>query len=197
MSRPEAANSSTEKSRLRRLTIRMGTALLILGLLACMSLILMDRLTTFEISMAMLAAGLLQVSHSVAGYRRGWSGFAIAGSIFYLVAAVAILVKPLAIGGWAEWLLVVSLGCSGLSRIRASVGLPPGPARWEILSGVVSMVAAALINFGLPGFSLWPVAFIVALDIIVEGAALANAGYAMGNGRSGSSTIGGRSDRVT
>ena len=179
MSLHRYATREADGSALTQLTVRLGTAMLVLGLLACMSLILMDRLTTFEISMAMLAAGLLQVSHAVAGYRRGWSGFAIGGSALYLLAASAVLIKPFAAGDWAEWLLVASLGCSGLSRVRAAVGLPPSSARWEVLSGVTSIAAAGMIGAGLPYFSLWPIAFIVVLDIIVEGGSLANAGYGM------------------
>lgn len=184
MSNPRPAARQSEGPEAKRLAIRFGTALLILGILACMALILMDTLTTFEISMAMMLAGVLQVSHSVAAHRRGWSGLAIAGGLLYLVAAVAVLIKPLVFDGWTEFLLVASLGCSGISRIGVSRTLPGSPGRWELLSGITSLVAAALVYAGLPSFTLWPIAFVVALDIIIEGATLANAGYAMRtNGR--------------
>jgi len=37
-----------------------------------------------------------------------------------------------------------------------------------------------IVAAGFPDFSIWPLAFIIALDLIVEGAALANVGFAMG-----------------
>ena len=166
-------------SSMQRPPINLGTAMVILGSAALVGLILMDRLTTFDISMAMLAAGLLQVSQSIAAYRRGWSAFAVLASLLYLAAAVAVLFQPLLRAEWTRLLIVGSLGCSGLSRIRASVSLASGPARWELLSGVTTVAVALLIYAALPSFSLWPIASIVALDIIVEGGALANAGYEM------------------
>lgn len=175
----EVTIAPADRSALARLAVRWGIALLILGILACIGLFVMDRLISFEISMAMILAGLLQISHAASGYRRGWSGFAIAGSLLYLLAAVAMLLSPFALNGWTEWLLIVSLGCSGLSRIRVAVGLPGSAGRWELLSGMTTMFAAAVLGFGMPALSLWPIAFIVALDLIVEGAALSNVGYAM------------------
>jgi uncharacterized membrane protein HdeD (DUF308 family) len=168
-----------DRSALADLAVRWGSALLILGLIACICLFVMERLTSFEISMAMILGGIFQIGHAIAGYRRGWSGFAIAGSLLYLVAAVAMLLSPFALNGWAEWLLIISLSCSGLSRIRVAVGLRGGAGRWELLSGITTMLAAAVLGFGMPGLSLWPIAFIVALDLIVEGAALTNIGFAM------------------
>jgi uncharacterized membrane protein HdeD (DUF308 family) len=175
----DVTSAPADRSALARLAVRSGIGLLVLGILASIALFAMDRLTSFEISMAMILAGILQISHAVAGHRRGWSGFAIAGSLLYLSAAGAILLSPLILDGWTEWLLVISLACSGLSRIRIAVGLPGSAGRWELLSGVTTMLAAAILGFGMPGFSLWPIAFIVALDLIVEGAALANIGFAM------------------
>lgn len=181
MSRRQVVARAAANRSLQRVTIRWGTVLLIFGILLCTSLVVMDTMTTFKISMAMIAAGILQMNHAIAGYRRGWSAFGIAGSLLYMLAATAVLIEPWMVAGWASWLLVVSLSCSGLSRIRASIGLPSSSARWELVSGATTMVAATLIYFGMPIFSLWPIAFIVALDIVVEGATLASAGYSMTN----------------
>lgn len=175
----ERADLTIEGWNVAQLSAHWGAAILVVGLLACACLVLMNRLTTFEISMAMFVAGLFQVSHAISAHRRGWSVFAITASLLYLVAATAMLLEPFAGGGGAMWVLIISLACSGISRIRVSMRLSGGAARWEALSGIVSILAAALMGFGLPFFTLWPIAFVVGIDLIIEGSALANAGFAL------------------
>lgn len=168
-----------EQTTLRKRSISVGSALCLLGIASCVTLFLIDRLTTFEISMAMMAAGVLQVSHACAARRRGWPLFTVAASVVYVCAALALLFQPLIDKQWITLLLVGSLAMAGISRLATAARLGSALRGWEALSGITTLGVAAIIAAGLPGISLWPLAFAIALDLIVEGAALANIGWAM------------------
>lgn len=172
-------DADREQAALRRRSISIGGALCLLGVASCVTLFLIDRLTTFEISMAMLAAGVLQISHACAARRRGWPLFTVAASIVYVCAALALLFQPLVDRQWIMLLLVGSLALAGISRLATAARLGSALRGWEALSGLTTLGVAAIIAAGLPGMSLWPLGFAIALDLIVEGAALANIGWAM------------------
>jgi len=168
-----------DEKALRHWSVSVGVALLILGVVGCVALILIDRLTTFEISIAMLGAGVLQISHAIGVHRKGWSAFTIIGALLYLVAAGAILVEPLIDDQMIEYILVASLASSGISRLITAGSIGGMSGKWEGLSGMTTFAAAAIIFGGLPSMTLWPLAFVIALDIIVEGATMASAGFAV------------------
>ncbi len=173
------AGTNPDQAVLGRRSVSTGSALLILGIGGCVALVLIDRLTTFEISIAMLAAGLLQISHALAAHRRGWPLFTLAGALLYVGAALAILFQPLVEMKWIELLLVGSLATAGISRLVTAARLNSRLRGWEALSGITTLGVAAVIEAGLPEMSLWPLAFVIALDLVVEGAALANIGWAI------------------
>jgi uncharacterized membrane protein HdeD (DUF308 family) len=168
-----------DEKALRHWSVSVGVALLILGVVGCVALILIDRLTTFEISIAMLGAGVLQISHAIGVHRKGWSVFTIIGALLYLVAASAILVEPLIDDQMIEYILVASLASSGISRLITAGSIGGMSGKWEGLSGMTTFAAAAIIFGGLSSMTLWPLAFVIALDIIVEGATMASAGFAV------------------
>ena len=170
---------NSDQTTLRRRSISIGTALCLLGVASCVTLFLINRLTTFEISIAMLAAGVLQLSHGLAARRRGWPFFTLAASILYVCAAMAVLFQPLLDIRWIELLLVGSLAMAGISRLATAARLGTSLRGWEALSGMTTLAVAAILEAGLPDMSLWPLGFALALDIVVEGAALANIGWAM------------------
>lgn len=172
-----------DERQLRRRSISIGSALSILGIGGCVSLVLIDKLSTFQISVAMLAAGALQISHALAAHRRGWPTFTIVAALLYVGAALAILFQPLIEMQWIEFILVGSLGMAGVSRLATASRLSASLRGWEALSGITTLGVAAAIEAGLPEMSLWPLAFAIALDLIVEGGALANIGWAMRGAR--------------
>jgi len=172
-------DADRQQAILRRRSISIGGALCLLGVASCVTLFVIDRLSTFEISMAMLAAGVLQLSHGLAALRRGWPLFTLAASILYLCAAVAVLLQPLVDVRCIEVLLVGSLAMAGISRLATAARLGARLRGWEALSGITTLGVAAIIEAGLPGGSLWPLGFAIALDLVVEGAALANIGWGM------------------
>ncbi|ARR53331.1 hypothetical protein HY78_07690 [Rhizorhabdus wittichii DC-6] len=172
-------DETRQRVALRKRSISIGGALCLLGVASCVTLFVINRLTTFEISMAMLAAGALQLSHALAARRRGWPLFTLAASLLYVCAALAVLFQPLVDMRWIELVLVASLAFAGVSRLATAARLHAGLRGWEALSGVTTLGVAAIIGTGLPEMSLWPLGFAIALDLIVEGAALANIGWAM------------------
>ena len=76
-------------------------------------------------------------------------------------------------------LLVGSLATAGISRLATATRLNSRLRGWEALSGITTLGVAAVIEAGLPEMSLWPLAFVIALDLVVEGATLANIGWAI------------------
>ena len=172
-----------DEAILRKRSVMIGSALTILGVSGCVALVLIDELSTFEISMAMLAAGALQVSHALAAHRRGWPTLTIVGALLYVGAALAILFQPLIAMKWIGLLLVGSLAMAGISRLATAARLDARLRGWEALSGITTLGVAAVIEAGLPEMSLWPLAFAIALDVIVEGGALANIGWKMRGAR--------------
>ncbi|KQX23301.1 MULTISPECIES: hypothetical protein [unclassified Sphingomonas] len=175
--------SDRDEARLRQRSVSIGAALFILGITGCVALVLIDKLSTAEISIAMLAAGVLQVSHALAAHRRGWPTFTVIAALLYLCAALAILFQPLVAMEWIELILVGSLAMAGISRLATAARLDASLRGWEALSGLTTLGVAAAIGAGLPEMSLWPLGFAIALDLIVEGGALANIGWAMPGAR--------------
>jgi uncharacterized membrane protein HdeD (DUF308 family) len=175
----DTTEDAYDEKAVRHWSVSVGVALLILGVVGCISLILIDRLTTFEISIAMLGAGVLQISHAIGVHRKGWSAFTIVGALLYLAAGTAVLVEPLIDDQLIEFILVASLASSGISRLITAGSIGGASGKWEGLSGMTTFAAAAIIFGGLPSMTLWPLAFVIALDIIVEGATMASAGFAV------------------
>ncbi|ATE63890.1 HdeD family acid-resistance protein [Rhizorhabdus dicambivorans] len=174
-----ADGADHDQATLRQRSISIGGALCLLGVASCVTLFVINRLTTFEISVAMLTAGILQISHGFAAHRRGWPPFTLAASALYVVAALAVLFEPLIDMRWIELLLVGSLAMAGISRLATAARLGAKLRGWEALSGITTLGVAAILEAGLPEMSLWPLGFAIALDLVVEGAALANIGWAM------------------
>jgi uncharacterized membrane protein HdeD (DUF308 family) len=168
-----------DEKAVRHWSVSVGVALLILGVVGCIALILIDRLTTFEISAAMLGAGVLQISHAIGVHRKGWSSFTIVGALLYLIAAGAVLIEPLIDDQLIEFILVASLASSGLSRLITAGSIRGAAGKWEGLSGMTTFAAAAIIFGGLPSMTLWPLAFVIGFDVIVEGVTMASAGFAV------------------
>lgn len=173
------ARKDTDQTILRKRSVSTGSALCILGIGSIIALLVIDRLSTWQISMAMLAAGLLQVSHALAAHRRGWPAFTILAAVLYIGAALAILFEPLIEMRWIAFLLVGSLAASGISRLATAARLGSRLRGWEALSGMTTLGVAAIVEGGLPEMSLWPLGFLIALDLMVEGAALANVGWSI------------------
>ncbi len=80
---------------------------------------------------------------------------------------------------YATTVLLAGMYAAGISRLVTAASLEHGLRGWEALSGVTTVAAAGIILAGIPTISLWPLAFIIVLDLIVEGAALANVGFAL------------------
>jgi len=68
---------------------------------------------------------------------------------------------------------------AGISRLATAARLGARLRGWEAHSGITTLGVAAILEAGLPEMSLWPLAFAITLDLVVEGAALANIGWAM------------------
>jgi len=174
-----ATRPGQDQGKLRRPSLLIGRSLLIIGIGSVIALVIVDRLSTFEISMAMLAAGALQISHALGARRRGWPLFTVLAALLYVVAALVILFQPLIEMRWVEFLLVGSLAMAGVSRLAIAARLDAALRGWEALSGLTTLTVAVIIGAGMPEMSLWPLGFAIALDLIVEGSALANIGWAI------------------
>jgi uncharacterized membrane protein HdeD (DUF308 family) len=85
-----------------------------------------------------------------------------------LVVGVVLFIHPVAAATSLAWLIALSLVISGALEISATW---PGPQRWlGVLLGML-LVAGGVVAVSWPGITLWALAFVVGIDLLVHGLA--------------------------
>lgn len=157
-----------------------GPALLLLGVLAFGHLAAAAVISTFVIGAIMLAGGLLQLGQTRAMRSSGFGTEWRLGSLFYVLAGLAILFEPVAGANILTLGLAFLLVISGVSRLI--IGTRPRGS-WMLLSGAVSIMAGMVIAMEWPSNSLWVLGFVIAFDLVTLGAATVGTGYVLRRAR--------------
>lgn len=177
--KPGRFASETDSGALRnawRWFAGLGVAQILLGIGASANLFLATVATIYYVGALMLFGGILQIFHA-AGTRK-W-GIWLLGGILYLLAGLAVFNDPLFAAAMLTLLLAVALGLSGVARLWFGMRADLAGRGWMVASGVASIAAAVLIGAGWPVNAVWILGFVLAIDLLFQGAALLATGLAM------------------
>ncbi len=157
-----------------RLSLLEGIVLVILGVAA----IAMPRTVTVEL----LFGGLFLIS-GVMGLItvfviRPAPGFwwSLLSAILGIWAGLVMLISPVHGVLSLTLILIVFFVIEGVASIMYALDhkrAQSGRWDWVLMAGIVDLIVAALILFGLPGSAAWALGLLVGLDLIFGGAALA------------------------
>ncbi|HHH38670.1 MAG TPA: hypothetical protein ENK50_03730 [Sedimenticola sp.] len=156
---------------LRRRLRNMGWLLVLLGGLG----ILLPKLVSVTISF--LIASLLLLSGLIVGYFTWYSynrsGLAWLKPFTLVVLGLLILIHPLAGAAALGLILFIYFLLDGFAGVSFALALKPTRGwAWTLVSGIASLLLAAILIAGWPFSSLWLVGLMVSISLLFNGIAL-------------------------
>lgn len=150
--------------------LALGIILLIFGLIAAGNILTATAATVYWIGLLMIAAGIVEIIHAFSVKGWGSSVLSILAALVYVVAGWFAFANPVAAAGMLTLFLGIALVVSG--AIHVAIGVQERPLTgwgWVVLSGVVTILAGAIIISGWPANSVWILGLFLAVDLIVRG----------------------------
>jgi len=159
--------------------VATGVGLVFFGFVAAANLLLASLAAMFVVGGMACAAGALMAIH--AWFTRTWGRALFWGlcGLAYIAVGAWIVLQPLLAASVLTLMLGVLLGFAGAVRVIAAIGERRHGWGWTLLSGLVSLLAAAIILDGWPGTAVWVIGMVLAVDLLVQGFGLVLAGMAM------------------
>jgi uncharacterized membrane protein HdeD (DUF308 family) len=156
-----------------RSLVGVGSLLAVLGLFA----IGFPNVSSISLSIVLgtilVVGGIVQIAHAFSA--RKWTGFVWQAliAVVYTGLGILVLAEPSIGLVTLTLLLIAQFLAVGLIEILLGVGLKGYPNRlWPIFSGVVSLVAAAMLALGLPSTEPWAIGLIFGVNLFVSGVSL-------------------------
>ncbi len=151
-----------------------GVIALIAGFAASKAIILVAGLVLVGAGLARIAGSLTREHRRRADVARG-----IAVGVLYVVTGAFVLYRP------TMTLLVVTLSLAmlffagGIVRIVASLSERHSSWKWDLAAGIVSTILGLIVMANWPLSSAWLIGALVGAELIVSGASLIAAGFAV------------------
>lgn len=150
--------------------VALGVGMLIAGGIASSNLFAATLASVIYIGAMMLIAGVMQIAHALA--TNGWAkrSTPLFSGILYVVTGAIVFFDPVLASASISMVIGVFLSLSGISRIiygfrkRSQSGFG-----WIIASGVLSLVAGAVIVSAWPGIGLWLLGALLSIDLLFQG----------------------------
>lgn len=157
----------------------LGAALVVLGVIALGSSILMTLATMVFIGWLMFIGGVLTMFHAFGC--KGWGGFFIdlLAGVLYVVVGFMIVANPGATAVALTLLIAMFLIFGGLFRIVVAVTMGIQHWFWLLVNGVISMVLGLAIWHQWPLSGLWVIGLFIGIDMVFNGWALVMLGLAV------------------
>lgn len=169
MAVPESGGEASEKSWW--LYLLLGIVLLIAGAFVLGDVVLASVVSAIFIGWAVALAGVLEIIHAFSA--RGWKGFLLdlLLGVLYIAGGAMLLSNPVA----ASVSLTLVIGAiwivSGMFRMVLA-GAVWREGGWAIfLSGIVAVLAGAIILARWPASGLWVLGLLLGIDLLVNGIA--------------------------
>jgi uncharacterized membrane protein HdeD (DUF308 family) len=153
--------------------IALGVAFCALGAAAIGHMQVAEMVSTFIVGIIVILAAVLGFSLATRVRDDDTHAFWVFGAILYLGVGIAVLAEPFMGERLLSLAICAGLMLAGLSRLVAGVHLQCTPV---LVSGAVTMVIATAIGVGWQDNMLWILAYALAGDFLVQGAALIVAG---------------------
>lgn len=151
--------------------LALGILMSIAGVVALGSTVIATLATVAFLGIILLAAGVVDVISAIAS--RGWrgSGLSLVTGVLVGVLGALLIARP-AIGAEVlTLLLALVLLASGIGRIIGAATERFAGWGWALASGVVSAVLGGLVIAKFPTSALWFLGIVVAIELLVRGAA--------------------------
>lgn len=154
----------------RGLFIFEGIVFVLLGILAIAIPGIFTLGVTLLVGWLFIAAGLVQLFRSVKAEGIPGALFAILSGIFYLVIGALLLLHPLTGVKTLTLLLAFFFLVDGIFQIAAGIRYRPFKNwGWLVLSGIISILLAAIIWSGWPGTAVWVIGLLVGINLLFAG----------------------------
>jgi uncharacterized membrane protein HdeD (DUF308 family) len=167
------------------LYLLLGIVLSIAGVFVLGDVVLASAVSAIFIGWAILIAGILEIVHAFSA--REWKGFLLdlLVGILYIAGGWLLVSNPLA----ATVSLTLAIGIiwivSGIFRVVLA-GALWREGGWGILfSGLLAVLAGALILAEWPSSGLWVLGFLLGIDLIVHGVAWIGYAFSVRSGGAG------------
>lgn len=150
--------------------LALGIILLIFGVIAAANILTATVATVYWVGLLMIAAGAVEAVHAFSVKGWGSSILGILAALVYVIAGWFAFSNPAAAAGAMTLFLGIALVVSGV--IRLLIGFQERPLAgwgWVVLSGIVTILAGAIIISGWPANSVWILGLFLAVDLIVQG----------------------------
>lgn len=161
--------------------VALGILLIVLGVLASLNLLVATVASVYVVGALMLLGGAALIAQAFRS--RGWGGqlFSVLSGVLYALAGILAFANPLLASSALTLMLALALLVSGV--LRVVVALRERPRRgwgWVLGTGVLSALAGLVVLLGWPVNSLYLLGFLLALDLLLQGAAWLGFGLAPG-----------------
>jgi uncharacterized membrane protein HdeD (DUF308 family) len=150
-----------------------GIALAAVGVLALANSVVTTVASVLFVGAMMLLGGIVQVVYAF--QVRQWRHFLVwllIGAL-YVAAGVTAFGNPVLTSSVLTLLLAFSLIAAGILRVVAGIALRPMQGwGWLIAAGALTVLVGAIVLAGWPVNSLWLIGALLAIDLVIHGAAL-------------------------
>jgi uncharacterized membrane protein HdeD (DUF308 family) len=159
--------------------VGFGVALIILGMIALGSPVLVTLGTMVMIGWLMIFAGTLQILHGFTN--RATDGFFVdlLAGILSTVVGILIVGHPGATGGALTLMIAMLLLIGGCFRIFVAFSIRYLNGTWLLIHGILSIVLAVIILQDWPLSGQWVIGTFIGIDMIFNGWTLVMLGSAV------------------
>jgi uncharacterized membrane protein HdeD (DUF308 family) len=160
--------------------IALGVFMVVAGGLALGDTVLVTLLSVIFIGAVLVISGIVQIIHAFA--TKEWAAFAFAllcGAL-YVVGGFVIMREPLHGSVVITILLLAVLSVGGILRIVMALRHREVAGWWLLLlTGLISIVLAAILYLSLPWSSFWLLGTLIAIELIFQGVAWIRLGFSL------------------
>lgn len=160
--------------------ILIGVVLAILGVLALAYQFIATVFSVYYIAALLAFAGISQI---VQAFKTKGPGntvlWAILG-VLYLVTGIIALYNPVAVSSAITLIIAFLFVIGGIIQTIGAIYNRTLPRwTWLLFSGIITLLLGLLILGGWPGNSLWILGMFLGIDLILQGWAYINIGFAL------------------
>src|SRR5579884_488161 len=152
--------------------VALGVLMILLCAFAWFDIIALTLAGTIYIGAALLVGGAFQIGHAFMD--RSWSGFLlqVLAGILYGIGGILIMWEPVAGSIVITLVLAILMIVAGCFRVALAIRhWHLGGAGMLLLGGLVSIGVGVALYITLPWSGLWVLGTLIALELIIHGAA--------------------------
>lgn len=157
--------------------VALGVALMLLGIIALANLVIATLASVLFVGAMMTVGGIFQITVALRVRKEGGFFLWLASGLTYAAAGILIFYNPTLAAKAFTLLLAVALILAGVARVMLGIRSRPSEG-WGLIvaSGVISIIAGAIVMFGWPYNSLFMLGIVLVVDLIFQGASVMSFG---------------------